>query len=760
MRKNIPQDLASLPFWTSFTGKRPKWGVKGSEETGKTLADVDGESFGLYTSPKNKLVVIDIDHGLMIPEEFPPTYTEYSLSGNGIHLFYLTTGAKDGAKAQYTIPSKYGVQGEIFVGKHALRVTGNVHERSIGRLTTIDHTAFLPTASPTLTPEVLQADNVDEVQALEAFAASHQDITLTELRQMLAGISLSQTERVKAAWLQLTGTEYSHYEFWLRIGMGIHSLYNTNGGFKAFDEWSRTDPTSYDANAVSQKWASFGTTQIAGVSASTIKALYNLVKYTPEVRTAKGIDLCNTRNVWGFAEFYHLRILQNGTQFFLAGDEDLMCQQSIVKNNDILPALYGPIDGRTLDAVLTDFIQNVLYPRSGIYGQRLKECLGLLRKKAIELGREDANIFMQWVETADDDPEATFDKVFDSIYLDPQQDVALAKHLLYSTFMTIIKLQAKFVGPYDMNGGMLIFVGPEQCGKSGFFNSIIPQNVRPLFVSTWSMPLTASKEYRDFQIALAGKPILVIDEFDGILGSDAQASSFCKDMLTKNFMEFTPIYETAPITLPRRAMVFGSTNEHSLTMTKSGTRRLWIIRVSGFNWGVINAFNWRAFYKNLYKEYQTACQKGEKPWLISPEIVAQLNEENSKLMAKNSQDIELSELFPIEIEPDYLLNIGDPSRSGLLVSLKTAQGLIRWRSNMTADIRSKAQLTRALTTLCSEYLKPLIGRKDLPKWLDVTKGVVRLQRQRSYRTYYPLPVTEEELKNGAFNGITEVIGNE
>lgn len=195
-------------------------------------------------------------------------------------------------------------------------------------------------------------------------------------------------------------------------------------------------------------------------------------------------------------------------------------------------------------------------------------------------------------------------------------------------------------------------------------------------------------------------------------------------------------------------------------MTKSGTRRLWIIRVSGFNWDVINAFNWRAFYKNLYKEYQTACQKGEKPWLISPEIVAQLNEENSKLMAKNSQDIELSELFPIEIEPDYLLNIGDPSRSGLLVNLKTAQGLIRWRSNMTADIRSKAQLTRALTTLCSEYLKPLIGRKDLPKWLDVTKGVVRLQRQRSYRTYYPLPVTEEELKNGAFNGITEVIGNE
>lgn len=764
MKYAIPHELAQLPFWTRFNGKKPRWerrGLseeRGSECTGRTLADFSDriKEFGIFTSLQNELVVVDIDHGKTIPETLPPTYSEISVSGNGVHLFYFTTASKEGAKAQYAIPPKFGVDGEIFVGKHAIRVTGVPHPDSLPEITRIDH---LETFGIGFKAEILPPANDDsDATAFEVYSASEQDVSIPELSMLLAGISLSQTPRIQAAWRTLTGRDYSHYDFWLRIGMGIHSLYPTAAGFRVFDAWSRTDPVAYDATAVEEKWSSFSSGGLKPVSVSTIRALYNLARYAPEYRTAKGIDVTNIRNIEGFCDFYHFRMYANGSRIYVSGDEDLMCQLRYIEPSDAFDNLYGPLQGSQFDLLLTDVIQNVLYPRSGLTGPRLAACVRALRHFCFMSGAYEESLFLRWIRAAEPDPDASFERLKEGIRLDPQQDPELAWTLLHAALMTTVKMQTRFSGEYDMNGGMLIFVGPEQCGKSGFFNAMVPQDVRGDFMASWSTPLLGSKEYRDFQIALSGKPFLVIDEIDGIMGNEAQASSFLKDLTTKNTLEYTKIYESTSSVVPRRAMIFGSTNEQSLVMTKSGTRRMWIIRVRGFDWKIVNNFNWRGFYRNLLSEYEDAVGTGKMPWLIDSDTVAVLNRENEKLMAKNSQDIELGELFPIEIDPLYLLDVKNPQKCPFLLTLTEAQKLIRWRSEMTADVRSKAQLVRALTTVCREYVKPLYDLPGVPEWLDVTKGVVRCKSGRSYKTYYPIPISAEELKNGALDGIEGAMG--
>jgi putative DNA primase/helicase len=48
------------------------------------------------------------------------------------------------------------------------------------------------------------------------------------------------------------------YDYWLRVGIALHSLRWSERGFQIFDDWSRTAPEKYSEGETRKKWTTFG----------------------------------------------------------------------------------------------------------------------------------------------------------------------------------------------------------------------------------------------------------------------------------------------------------------------------------------------------------------------------------------------------------------------------------------------------------------------------------------------------------------------
>lgn len=806
---SIPADLASIPNWTRSTGldsspqaKVPLWAdTKDAprSETNQTLISLipfltehPAYNAGIFTSIHNQLIVVDLDdlqicqryldqHDPDLNSLLPHTYTEFSLN-NKLHLYYLyqNKSFQYPAYCKHPIDTHLG-EGQTSIHSNFMVVTGKKAPISAHSLYSLTDEEFQKITSLPISHE----ERAQARTAISALQPKHDSPSATidtpedleELIQALKLIPLNQSSKIKLAWEALTGRTYEHYDFWLSIGMAMHSSVSQKLSMKAalaFDEWSSTDPTHYTgSDSCIQKWSSFNAVpHDRYLTKATIFALSQEMRMQfPVMRTtqkgARVPDVEAIRNYLYFMKYHNLKIYSDFQSYYISGDSEILTKHFNMPF--VLPQLMGPFEGRDFKTRLATMVQETMFPTGHITVKAAQMICKILIEQAIT-----PNLFDMWVKSntsltpqysANTRPllpvpprtpptswVPTIDQLMKFIEFDESQDIEIARAILYASFMLIIKLNCFPEIGMDSAEGFLYLTGPQSSYKSTFCESLVPYTLKKYLVRSLTSVIRSEKGLRDFQLALASSPFLVIDEAEGFINFQESSSQF-KAIMSKAWLDVTPIYSSDSVRLQRKAFVLGSSNDYEQRMMRNGTRKMWWVRVQHIHTEDLIYFNWHAFYRQMKHEFELLVAQGKQPWILPQDIMKRLDESNVQGTAMTEVDMILRECFPIDDSfkaRDVLLNITSVQASKLLLTAKQLTTLIQMR---WPDFHgSLPAVKNAARRYAMEYLQTgvsqsLVLNTSTARFID---GVVQTGTGRALKTYYIVPWTLEEVQAETF----------
>lgn len=672
---SIPEEWQAQRGWTPTTSndsKRPLVNANKAEKayTYTELSDdVKASSrVGFITSDLNTVVIIDVDHAttdahneeaLNLPpvllDAITKTYTEWSVSGTGLHIVFMADKAK---VPQNYIKAAKGTnwEGQVSLRNNFMVTTGHKLVSAPKRLAEFNLDTFMPLISKRSlsTKKIIDEASTEAVSALLT-------TSWAKIEKALFSIPIDQGVPVRKAWEKITGAEYCHYDFWLNIGMALNEaaqrLNKTPEGLDAYIRWSRQDKVSYKSDAdVSAHWASFSSADTP-ITDRTILAIASVLAFDwPDAN--KSVPMATWANFQYLMDYYGLEMFYiRGTGAYIKGDHEVIKKYFYVESAKYTLDYYGPLTTQQLQACIMHFCQ-----RHGWRGISFQKAIA---SSWVALANK-LNLVEKWLDTA---PEAlpyelrqqdkvdkpniqstsTFDYLMNCIDFPDysESELALAKEQIFRTFMQFIK----FTDPAhrnEDNGGFLGFIGPEACRKTSFFKWLLPPMLSKLIKPHMS-PINGEKGVRDFMRHLSGKAVVLIDEFDAHL-DNSHVGSMMKSVITGNDMSMTDIYGTEDSEQERSAIVVGTSNEMKLSMSNNGNRRLWYVEVRYIHMEKIEAHISRYWlYQSLKQEYQRRLALGEKPWLMSEENNLAISNKNLQYDAYSSAELELRALFPFEV---------------------------------------------------------------------------------------------------------------
>lgn len=787
MNANIPQEWAEANGWTYTLTKESKRPV-GAPTSGPRLpslsslvrkGEVNG-NLGFVTSAANDIIIIDVD-GIADPNSLPSplnslvreTYTEYSLSGRGLHI--VAKLGEDKAHKILKAAKDTGWEGQIAVSNNFMVVTGNKLNESPTTLATVTldsfkHLVRIPGGVAT-TDNNTDDDHVTQRPTTLAQLAEPRAVTMEELKKALNKLPLDQNARIKKAWQRVTGEEYNHYSFWVAVGMAIHDestrCQAVAEGLLIFTTWSRTDPTSYQSDDdVMQHWISFGQSQ-APITSRTILALARSTEHVwPDVNS-KGLP-----NASSWANFKYLLDYHELQLFYVKGIGSFVkCASERVLNDfftfegtkNIL-GFHGPLSQSQLQTAVLTFKQN-----EGLKSMAYANAFATAwRDQAKKI-----NFVAEWLNTpAHELPEdwrnadnvdkpgiretSTFDYLMSCIQVPTctEEEMLLVREQIYRTFMQFLKMADPEHCTED-NGGFLAFIGPEACRKTSFFKWILPPQLNALNRLLLT-PLTGEKSVRDFVRLLAGAAVVLIDECDAFLNTSS-VGSMLKSVISGNDVSLTDIYGTEETKQERTAIVVGTSNEMQMKLSDNGNRRFWYVEVRYIEMEKICANISRYWlFQNLLKEYKAAVRQGKKPWLMDEQFHIKITNKNRYFSAESSAEIDLQELFsfeprstPVDLDELYEL-VGNPHTNNRVMQISKVKKLIQIKTG--ANYKS-SELSRALSAIAVAYLGGLRGTH---KWwgknggqITWTNGLVTYANGKHKRWLLP-PLAEEYDEQGKY----------
>lgn len=799
MLDQIPQDWAETTGWTytyNEETKRPAVAVNDTVDT--RLTDLGaGRRIGFITKKTNPYAIIDIDQekekkhsGIALEIEDLPsqiqeligrTYTERSLSGLGFHIVIRMN--KEALSKGYYRSKTSDMQ--LSISNNFMVTTGNC-------VSPTKEIAFVEQSELSglfnIEPE---ADIVPQM-ASEMFLPPMKTVMET-----LKNLPLDQNERVKIAYAKLTGTEYSHYDYWLTIGMALHDysvrVSRAREGLAAYIEWSARDTKAFVSDAdVEAKWWSFNTEMASkrGITFKTLFKLSQLVMLTYPAVDKNGYPLITVyRNFVYLMDKLNLKLHYCAEKlYYVTGDCDIMERYFTLYRVQNYFGYYGPFDRETLHSCLWPLAQDFGWSKADNIERHVKAWCKSRGPKV--------NIFWEWLNadesTLDDsfrystgqyieasdndlyggeedneeggekggynaDEEATtgiarcktltppttdydsLDYLCSLITLDELEEdvIKLRKQQIYATFMGLIKLNCGQTFENDGNAGMLAFIGPENCGKTTFFNRILPRGLSFLRHDVVQM-LKSEKNQRDFLRQLGSKVIVQVDEFEGFM-DQKESGAFFKNVISGNLSTMVDIHRTDEVKLDRTGIIVGTSNEKNLLISQNGSRRLFYIPVDKIDAAGLLRINWHKFYNRLYDEFKREVKRGKSPWLLSPQAALKTTQVNSGVSAQTNLALALSEAYPYKRQYAWREHVKDISKSN------------EWRADprycRLLEINAKLELVTgqrftlaALRNELKRFCKKFIRQQ---KEVILPDGKVKILNGSVYK-YVPSKLSDEE----------------
>lgn len=186
-----------------------------------------------------------------------------------------------------------------------------------------------------------------------------------------------------------------------------------------------------------------------------------------------------------------------------------------------------------------------------------------------------------------------------------------------------ISAVARILAPGCKVDTTLVLQGPQGCGKSTWVQMMA---LRPAWFS--DTPLNLGD--KDAFIGLQGVWLYEIGELAATRKKDVE---IVKAFLTAQSDRVRLPYDKCTTDLPRQNVFVGTTNEEQFLTDSTGARRFWPVRVKALDRKALAADLAQLWAQALYL-YRDA-RPGSVPWLLPPEVAAELAERHEEHSARH-----------------------------------------------------------------------------------------------------------------------------
>lgn len=805
---SIPEEITGIRQWTYSYSieeiKRPthdKYKPEGALDflEARNIAESahPHKLIGFYVTDNDPYILGDLDKIEDPNNPFPSlppeigyllmqkeTYSEISPSGKGVRFIFKfmsleekkrLTGSTFYTKELTEIKERRGIQ--VNVRAPWMTFTGNPTAFSAPRvaLITIDELSrcFDLKLERKKTPTVPLINKPVEVPI----------IPFSKLRSEILSLPLDQNPRIRRAYEKTFGTSYDHYDFWMKILMGLSYYAKLSG--KEVDcmetacVWSATDTENYESEEdVLKHWNSLRReeeTENVVTHGSIIKvAFYNKIYWPiPKIQSEAEKDLnlppkpltTEYENFEALVEFYDLKVYSNyldRSSYFLTGDFDILDKYFKPLNIDIhYEKYYGPIGSKTLVPLFHMFLQKEGFV--GIGHNRVQE---FVRNWLVTVEGE-INLMRLYFDTPfydlplsyQDNPQnyttSSFDKLFECLkiaYKTPNEERERELYYrYYKCWLMGLVRGLYYEGPYKENNCILLLTGIEQIRKTSHFKALLPDFLKP-YVAHTTHDFSGATSLRDIVKLATDNLIIVWDELEKYLTRATE--SLFKNMIDNKPTKFIDKWEVSACEMVPKAIYGATSNQTTFNIGTKGSRRLFHIPVKWVDTDTINELCWHPIIKELREEmFEGLKKKGTLPWLLTKEELQYQSFLHEFIRFKSELEIVLFEVYNFDEEIEYSegggINGVASFRGDETGTFKSIKQVITDLSNARINTHriKYVDLKRALEAACSTYTGTQRYSKHLisPK-CTIFKGVAK-QGDRAMWVMPPLRISGKESRD-------------
>lgn len=749
----LPLEIQQLNHWSYHENKRPlippdKW------SQGLSFAEVSasGKPFGLLISPDTPFLVIDVDcppalkSGIMeqlksvtigsqehldiikpvfdsiqdteLPALIPETYTEFSYSMTGLRMLI---SSKDKPKFAKAVKKAKSFDGQISFRNQFMTITGKKLQNSPSIVKEVPLLSLQKAFGFQEKTEVKDSGIIPEqLPPLETIAGA------------MESLPIDQNDKLKKSWKEITNSEYSHYYYWLSIGMALHEYGEKKKAkpqaYLLWLSWSKKDEIAFESEeSISQKWESFTTGQELPITYKTILKLSIANRFSyPKPIVKKGtITPYPITTEWDnfqyLLEYHSIRLYKSNGSWYVSGDK-AVCDKYFTAINGVklwFGTYYGPMTMDGLKAATLvlcqgsqwhglqnthNFVQvwtNLVHDELDLFMEYLNVPFAELPEELqyINVRGKDGSFESQLASKYDNNSTLEYLYKCMNIITD-NPEVEFKK--LRATFMHIMKFRANLNLEFTENSGMLILYGAENTRKSTFCKKLVPAAFSAQ-IKDWNMKLNSEKSWRDFRRSLSNSMFVVLDEFEGYTDMKNNSSLF-KSVISADSTSQVDIYRTEESQTKRKAIILCTTNQSTHILTQDGSRRLWFLRVDVIDTDAMLKINWHTFYNRLRAEFEQEVLEGGQPWLLTQQDIDCVNEQNSGYAAESDLDIMITEIwdFATPMPDEYLNDIKSIQTSDMekLLTFSAIQGIIK---SHFSEVPKASALKQVLKRKCGKW---------------------------------------------------------
>ena len=171
-----------------------------------------------------------------------------------------------------------------------------------------------------------------------------------------------------------------------------------------------------------------------------------------------------------------------------------------------------------------------------------------------------------------------------------------------------VAMVASLIDDYIINELALVFVGKQGRGKTRFFNSLVPKELRLMYLYNGSF----NPHDKDMKEMLGTKILINLDEMATLTRTDIET---LKSAMSERYVVLRRAYGRAPIHLYRRASFCGSHNDLKFLTDQTGNRRWLPFLIHDID--VDEEFDIKLLYAQALEMWRN---KSVKIWLDKQEI--------------------------------------------------------------------------------------------------------------------------------------------
>ena len=636
--ETIPQALKDTPYWllwspqisfvkqTEKVIKKPMGGANWQntpntfEVTQKLYTKKQAEyptGLGFILSTAHPFICIDIDSfstsNKQMKKQFD-SYTEYSPSGNGVHIFIQVMTLAD----KETLIQKFGAkrfskknERDLFISSGYVTMTGDSLDPaiSIRMMSVKDISGIL---SQYFNPKVIALPTENDIEKTgKGLSAEQVRILLRKVD--VCGLTSDIFERLshptKLAMIDPEETEEARGP-WLIICQAVHHNFKGEAdGLFLLHEWSRKGE-KYDKQALISVYESFSTDPqfLNQRHPITIASLIKLVQaQQPDFqdRNSKGHPMATIQNLDTYLKFYKYNMRYN----VITLTPEIEMPETVISKLSYVSNKTDDID--TAHRIISSELLKLNMSAAGFVSLR-----GSLVDYAKINAYNPIEDYFKSLTSAYDASKDPLSDLVDTITVDPELGPMLVEKMEYAKRKFIRKWLIQVVAAAhtsttysnNMFNNVLIFTGDQGIGKTKWVMSLFPDSIKQYCAGSGSLQVQkfrsdAVKQAMELQRTL----ICNINEID-VLFSTKNYSAF-KQMLDENTSTAVLPYGRSATVLTRRTVFIGSTNKSDFLVDQTGNRRITIIPAKGLNYK--HSIDLEQLWAHATKWYND----GEKWWL-------------------------------------------------------------------------------------------------------------------------------------------------